>query len=732
MEETSPVVTPVDTSMKNSKSSSLQRISCGFIAALLIVIVYLSLMTLRYCQLPSTFEKLLLTWASRPRVVHIDPAPCPECPTCVECPECAKCVKCPVCPTCPVCEECKQCVPEVRAVTVPADIDPSVCPKGLRHCNVCYDGLCLACAPGYSSPTMGCFVECHEKCKVCDAYDPAHCIECMDSDNREPPDCIDTTICPSSAPNCARCRDYGICVECLAGYTGPETGCVTQCDSRCAECSPHDFRHCTVCANSTAGDPPHCYPDGVCDPGLPDLANCMECSRAQCLRCKAGYAMPSSQCKVRCSRNCLTCDQTEPSICTECSNASAHLPECLPYGQCSTIDTAVSNCATCNGPICLTCVAGWSESTSNCTRKCAHSCATCSDVDASACIECKDGTRHPPLCLPHGVCDKNNRELWYCSECDGDACITCRQGYSGPEQKCSIKCSALCVDCSPHDPTICLHCADSSRYTPKCLPFGECDQSDTNLQLCSACDGATCLSCRDGFTNPAERCTDRCSKLCTICSSSDASKCITCTSSAATPPLCLPPGQCLDVDRYRNCKLCMDDRCTECKDGYTGDYCRDVCHKYCKTCVINDATYCGICSTEGTEPPYCYPPGECNPELASFCATCVGNRCTSCKEGMTGVSHNCNDVCSNWCLSCSDTDPEECTVCRYKGMHPPHCLPPSARLILMNTLRDIYSSNTDMALIYGLALFTVPIFTSYLAIYLLVRRGGVFDDNESQ
>lgn len=99
---------------------------------------------------------------------------------------------------------------------------------------------------------------------------------------------------------------------------------------------------------------------------------------------------------------------------------------------------------------------------------------------------------------------------------------------------------------------------------------------------------------------------------------------------------------------------------------------------------------------------------------------------------MTSTSHNCNDVCSNWCLSCSDTDPEECTVCRYRGMHLPHCLPPSARLILMNTLRDIYNSNTDMALIYGLALLTVPIFTSYLAIFLLVRRSGVLDDKESQ
>lgn len=50
----------------------------------------------------------------------------------------------------------------------------------------------------------------------------------------------------------------------------------------------------------------------------------------------------------------------------------------------------------------------------------------------------------------------------------------------------------------------------------------------------------------------------------------------------------------------------------------------------------------------------------------------------------------------------------------------------------MNTLRDIYNSNTDMALIYGLALLTVPIFTSYLAIFLLVRRSGVLDDKESQ
>ncbi|ESU39388.1 Hypothetical protein DHA2_151593 [Giardia duodenalis] len=720
MEESAPAVTPVDTTARVSRSSNLQRISCGFIAALLVVIIYLSLITLRYRQLPSTFEKVLLTWASRPRVVHVEPSPCPKCS------ECPKCVKCPEC------EKCKPYVPEMQTLVVPVETDPSLCPKGLKHCSVCYDGVCLACLPGYSSPAMGCFVECHERCKVCDAYDPTHCIECLDSAIGEPPDCIDTTICPPSLSHCAKCQSNETCLACLAGYSGPETGCTTQCDARCAECSPGDSRHCTVCASATAGDPPHCYPEGVCDPELEDLTNCMECSRTQCLRCKAGYAMPSSQCKVRCSEHCLTCDQTEPSVCTECASASAHLPECLPYGQCSTIDPSVSNCATCDGSACLTCVPGWSDSMSNCSKKCVDSCAACADIDFATCTICKDETRYPPLCLPRGVCDQDDKELQHCSECDGSTCTKCREGFSRPEKRCSIRCSSLCKDCSPHDSAVCLTCADSSRYAPKCLPYGECDQSDASLQFCGSCDGIVCLSCKDGFTNPAKECTEHCSKFCATCHPLDASSCVTCTSDAATPPLCLPPGQCLNAEKYKNCKSCIDERCTECKDGYTGDHCREACHKYCSTCMINDAAYCGACSTERTEPPYCYPPGECNPELASFCATCTGNRCTSCKEGMTSTSHNCNDVCSNWCLSCSDTDPEECTVCRYRGMHLPHCLPPSARLILMNTLRDIYNSNTDMALIYGLALLTVPIFTSYLAIFLLVRRSGVLDDKESQ
>ncbi|ESU43127.1 Hypothetical protein GSB_150417 [Giardia duodenalis] len=726
MEESASTVGPADAHKRITKSSNLQRISCGLIASLLIVIVYLSLVTFKYCQLPSTLEKLLLSWASRPHVVHVEPTSCPKCA------ECPKCTKCAECPTCPLCEECKPCISEVQTLTVLTEPDPSLCPKGLKHCSVCYDGECLACAPGYSLPALGCFIECHEKCKVCDAYDPTYCIECLDSANSEPPECIDLTVCLPSMPNCAGCQGNEVCITCRPGYSGPETGCTTQCDSRCAECSPDNFRHCTVCANATASDPPHCYPEGVCDPGIEDLTNCMECSRSQCLRCKAGYAMPSSQCKVRCSNNCLTCDQTEPSICTECANASAQLPECLPYGECSVTNPAVSNCATCNGSTCLTCVTGWSGSAFNCAKRCAASCAACSDMDAASCTVCKDETRHPPLCLPLGECDQNNTELQYCSRCDGNVCITCRPGFSRPEQKCLTKCLSLCTDCSPQDPTLCLTCADSSRHLPRCLPFGDCDQFDASLQFCKTCDGATCLSCKDGFTNLSDGCVDRCSELCATCHLSDASMCITCVSGNATPPLCLPPGQCLDTDTYKTCKSCIDERCTECKDGYTGDHCREVCHTYCKTCMINDATYCGACSIEGTEPPYCYPPGECNPELASFCSTCTGNRCTSCKEGMTDVSHNCNDVCSDWCRSCSDTNPEECIVCRYRGMQLPYCMPPSSRLILMNTLRDIYNSNTDMALIYGLALFTVPIFTSYLAIYLLIRRGGVLDDKESQ
>ena len=85
----------------------------------------------------------------------------------------------------------------------------------------------------------------------------------------------------------------------------------------CNVCSSSDLSACSSCA---PGYYPQADSSGV-NRCVTYFSNCKVCTSAtKCTKCVAGY-IPSadgSTCTLKCSENCLTCDQTNSTQCLTC------------------------------------------------------------------------------------------------------------------------------------------------------------------------------------------------------------------------------------------------------------------------------------------------------------------------------------------------------------------------------------------------------------------------------
>ncbi|XP_048256181.1 multiple epidermal growth factor-like domains protein 6 [Haliotis rufescens] len=226
--------------------------------------------------------------------------------------------------------------------------------------------------------------------------------------------------CPDNCFSNICNQDTGKCMQgCTNGWQGP------LCNMPCSE----------GCVNQT------CFQDGTCKHGcysnytgsfgkcsIPCMETCVgnECTISKPLRayicthgCEDGFAGPS--CNMKCSRNCVTCEQFNVSRCKDCS--------CVSYGS----ECQYRCSETCNNSSCPVCDKQGS---------CLHGCADgtwgqqCKNRCSSNCIACRSGKEECTRCqkgLYGKKCNKN------CSGCqDGDCeqngkCISgCVRGFKGP------------------------------------------------------------------------------------------------------------------------------------------------------------------------------------------------------------------------------------------------------------------------------------------------------------
>ncbi|TNJ29177.1 High cysteine membrane protein [Giardia muris] len=301
----------------------------------------------------------------------------------------------------------------------------------------------------------------------------------------------------------------------------------------CPKCPEHSSEKVVEVRTVAKECPP---PDlSICPRGF---RHCATCHDGLCLTCKPGYSGPDTGCFTPCATSCATCSDIDPDVCTSCSNPHAEPPTCYFSGECH---KDLENCDLCETPNkCLSCKPGFTNPAGGCQERCSTRCAECDPMDANRCVICADEKAALPGCYPSGVCDPSSSQLEHCLECEGYSCVTCKPGYSNPDGKCMQKCNSRCEECHPHEPSLCITCADGARKPPICRPYGECDRTQEKYNGCLECDDDRCLSCTPGRTNPKADCTDECSSWCMECAPDDAKHCTHCRYKDMQLPSCRP------------------------------------------------------------------------------------------------------------------------------------------------------------------------------------------------
>jgi hypothetical protein len=347
-------------------------------------------------------------------------------------------------------------------------------------------------------------------------------------------------------------------------------------------------------------------------------AGCNKCTYYQnaiyCTVAKEGYAIDPTGSVIKCSDNCLTCANTDYTVCTSCYGASM-----LISGV----------CAGCNDPYALTCPGNIKYSTScligyspisGVCRKCAANCQSCGQGGAN--------------------------------KCDDSGCSTGYVKISGTTN--CTKCFSICASCSINNPSTCLTCGNSNYLsnTSSCVSCPKACQSCSSSTICTSCpqgstfDGDwcyttipspcasqtqnTCTGCFYGFNLVNGACVADTScnttKTCTICGKGTYLKngqCLACLTDSSTCDYCQPssPSKCLycsagyylrrnDVSckscasAQEGCELCESAQmCIRPNDGfyletnifnqYTGKV--KACKTTCSICTAFDS--CNTCNS---------------------------------------------------------------------------------------------------------------------------------------
>lgn len=266
---------------------------------------------------------------------------------------------------------------------------------------------------------------------------------------------INNTCTQCTVENCASCStSVDTCDTCLDGniYHSKKNKCLP-CSTGCKQCKSTDISECVGCNSgyysSTVDGKSRCT---RC------FDNCDECSSAtKCTRCTTGYiaSEDGSQCQIKCSDSCATCDSQNPDLCLTCYSGAD-------------LNTTTNKCITdltCNtNNSCSACSEGYAISSSHCYQ-CTYSadnCIACTFESLNICARCPTG-----YYLKNGTC---NACTGNCVSCLGkNACVKCAAGYylvkedSSPTGSCKV-CDSTCLTCSGN-PTVCTSCTGAYKLS---------------------------------------------------------------------------------------------------------------------------------------------------------------------------------------------------------------------------------------------------------------------------
>lgn len=185
-----------------------------------------------------------------------------------------------------------------------------------------------------------------------------------------------------------------------------------------------------------------------------------------------------------------------------------------------------------------------------------------------------------------------------------------------------------------------------------------------------------------------------------------------------------------------NCESCIKIKgklaCSQCRDGFYGQTCKDTCPESCSSCEQKSGD-CIRCATEYFGP-------SCKEQCPTGCAPSLGcnsvSGCVQCRLGWGGMwckqftqscdegrfrGSNCKDKCPESCEACNGTQVNEhCLVCK-RGVQWQLCADVVANNHESESISD--GGSSSLGAILG-ALFALIILGAIVAgvVYYLVRR----------
>ena len=631
------------------------------------------------------------------------------------------------------------------------------CPKS-KQCKDCkndfflHDGACLdKCPDGYVPDSSDVCTKCNDsKCKVCKASNLDYCNECSEG-VLQGSICKDVCdlgfyevdkVCVPCASGCLECVNGSKCDRCESPLVLSGDKCVSICpdgfvavDGKCIPCEERT-NGCIQCETNTINCtkcefpkilyvnkcveicPDFFFSDGgSCNPCEGDCKTCQDAS--ECQVCSEGTYMFKSDCYNPCpeytypkestktceyctdSEKCVTCNSSNPDVCTKCSSGILYLGKCIDkcppetfYNETSkTCEPCESNCELCSsGETCNKCKNGHFLYNNDCVEKCpvghvdvgnvckpcATNCATCSASNLEKCTTCLgDLVLYQDKCIPKcpaGTFQTTNvNNVKICSPCS-ERCLTCTsltscQSCVKPLLLNGDKCVDECPNGTANVNDVCRPCTDS-----------------VNCLKCSSDDLGKCIDCKDELFLLDGTCKENCpqgyynntvDKTCKKCNTS----CLSCTNST---------------------------QCTVCASGYhfkegtfdcvicplnthvvVGDECRTCKVSYCDKCVASDDKVCDVCAGNRV-----LIDGECKEscpvghyQVGQFCYTCSNGciectdetKCNKCSELMFLLDNECVEQCPSGygyddnknckkctvenCKECNGNTPDVCVKC---------------------------------------------------------------------
>lgn len=233
--------------------------------------------------------------------------------------------------------------------------------------------------------------------------------------------------CPNGAATCDNIQ----ITTCLVGYYLVSPIVCLPCVANCQQCSTAD---CFLCnqgyyKNASGG----CQ---QCNSSL----NCQGCtSLASCSSCPSGYYLTTTS-----PRKCLTCSAN----CSTCTSSACTL--CVPgyylsSGSCQKALT-IEKCQAYNSQsVCSACANGYYLANGQCLP-CSSNCLTCSGSSFGSCMTCQTGfTLYNLMCLPVNYLTSKSYQLYYhlpgfANMFSGGSLATCVESvYSGNSISLTLK-----------------------------------------------------------------------------------------------------------------------------------------------------------------------------------------------------------------------------------------------------------------------------------------------------